>query len=405
VSAPIAPVDALPVAPNPARRFGTGWISGTLSVALAAVGLFAVLCFHFPAFLTVPNLREHYPVPIVRAVLHLVLLAAFLLGFTSVMLRQNKTLGLLGMSLVLIAALLGGSRVALDNSLRSDYYLGLDYALLLLIVYSLVMIPLEKVFMRREQGGVFRKDWALDLTYFFVSTMLVQVTTYLSLQPAYVLFNWAVFPDVQTVVRAQPVFVQILEIMLLADLMQYWVHRLFHVIAWLWKFHAIHHSTEVMDWMAGNRMHLVDLALTRSMVFVPAYVLGFADLAIYFYIVIVAVQSVFIHANLNWNFGWLEYVLTTPRFHHWHHAMEREATDKNFAIHFPALDILFGSFYLPPGNRWPGSYGVHSSDVPGNYFAQWVYPFLPSPKPAPLPAAVAASVDENGNSSSSREIS
>ena len=366
----------------PARRFGTGWISGTLSVFLAAVGLFAVLCFHFPAYLTVPDLREHYPVPIVRAVLHLVLVAGFLFGFMSVMLRQNKTLGLIGMSLVLIAALLGGSRVALDKPLHSDLYLGLDYALLLLITYSLVMIPLEKVFARRQQGGVFRKGWAVDLTYFFVSTMLVQITTYLSLQPAYVLLNWAVIPDLQAAVRSQPVFVQILEIMFLADLMQYWVHRLFHEISWLWKFHAVHHSAEVMDGMAGTRLHIVDLALTRSMVFVPAYVLGFADLAIYFYIVIVAVQSVFIHANLNWKFGWLEYVIATPRFHHWHHAMEREATDKNYAIHFPVLDLMFGTFYLP-GNLWPGSYGVHSSDVPSSYFAQWVYPFLPTRKTPP----------------------
>jgi lathosterol oxidase len=358
--------------PIPARHFGTGWISGTLSVALGAVGLFAVLCFHFPAYLTVPDLREHYPVPTIRALLHLWLVTAFLIGLLSVMLRQNKTLGFIGMGLVLVAALLGGSRVALNKDLRSDHYLGLDYALLLLIVYSFVMIPLEKVFGRREQGGVFRKGWAVDLTYFFVSTMLVQVTTYLSLQPAFVLFEWAVVPEVQAIVRSQPIVLQIVEIMFLADLMQYWVHRLFHEISWLWKFHAVHHSAEVMDWMAGNRLHIVDLALTRSMVFVPAFVLGFADLAIYFYIVIVAVQSVFIHANLNWNFGWLEYVLTTPRFHHWHHALEREATDKNFAVHFPVLDLMFGTFYLPAGNVWPAGYGVHSSDVPEHYFAQWV---------------------------------
>ena len=119
------------------------------------------------------------------------------------------------------------------------------------------------------------------------------------------------------------------------------------------------------------------------MVFVPAYVLGFADTAIYFHIVIVAVAvGGTIHANLNWNFGWLEYVLTTPRFHHWHHALEREATDKNFAIHFPMLDMIFGSFYLPAGDRWPAGYGVHSSDVPSSYFAQWIYPFLPTRKPA-----------------------
>ena len=74
-------------------------------------------------------------------------------------------------------------------------------------------------------------------------------------------------------------WLQFLEIMLLADLVQYWVHRMFHQIPWLWKFHAVHHSAEVMDWMAGNRLHLVDLALTRSLIYIPSFILGFDDLA------------------------------------------------------------------------------------------------------------------------------
>src|SRR4051794_39192087 len=124
-----------PATPDPRpRHFGSGWISGTLAVALAAVGLLAVLCFHFPSYLTVPQARALYPLAWVRAVMHLVLVGGFLLGFTSVMLRQNKTLGLIAMSLVLVAALLGGSCVQIEGELHDEHYLGLDYFLLNLIV-------------------------------------------------------------------------------------------------------------------------------------------------------------------------------------------------------------------------------------------------------------------------------
>ena len=49
----------------------------------------------------------------------MILVAGYLLGFTSVMLRQNKTLGL-------VAALLAGSRVPVNGKVHNDYYLGLD---------------------------------------------------------------------------------------------------------------------------------------------------------------------------------------------------------------------------------------------------------------------------------------
>lgn len=365
------------------RGFGHGWISGTLSVVLALIGLGAVLCFHFPAHLTIPDARALYSVPVMRAILHVVLSTAFLCGFTSVMLRQNKTLGLIGMGVVLVSALLGGSQVPIDGDMKGDHYLGLDYVLLILILYSAIFVPLEKLFGRLEQD-VFRKGWRVDLTYFFVSTLLVQLTTYLTLQPATVLFGWTTFPEVQSFVRSQPYWVQFLEIMVLADLVQYWVHRAFHEIPWLWKFHAVHHSAEVMDWMAGNRLHLVDLAATRSLVYVPSFVLGFADAPMVAYIVFVSLHSVFIHSNLRFKFGPFRWVFATPQFHHWHHTAEAEGVDKNYAVHLPFYDLLFGTFHLP-GARWPTLYGVRNSDVPESYLAQWIYPFQRGQKNADSP--------------------
>src|SRR5262249_38277327 len=162
----------------------------------------------------------------------------------------------------------------------------------------------------------------------FVSTLLVQLTTYLTLQPAVVLFGWAANPAVQGFVQSQPYWMQYFEIMFFADFVQYWVHRLFHEISWLWKFHAVHHSAKVMDWMAGNRLHFSDAALARSVFFVPAFVLAYSEPPMIVYIVFVALHSVFIHANLRFEFGWWRYLFATPQFHHWHHGMETEAIDK-----------------------------------------------------------------------------
>jgi lathosterol oxidase len=365
-----------PAEPEP-THFGSGWISGTWSIALGLIGLGCVLCFHHPSLLTMPELRGLYPLPYIRALLHVVLVSAFLLGVVSVWLRRRKWMGLTGIGLTLVATLLGGSRVPLDGELRTGPFLGLDWFLLNLIAYSALFIPLERLFARREQP-VFRDGWRTDLVYIFVSALLVQVTTLLTLEPAMVLFQWAAHPQVGAWVAGQPFVVQFAGILVLTDLTQYWVHRLFHRLPLLWRFHAIHHSAEAMDWLAGSRLHLVDVAVTRGLTYVPIYVLGFAEAPLFAYVAFVSIQATFIHANVRFEFGRLDWLLATPRFHHWHHAAEVEAVDRNFAVHLPVLDRLFGTHYLPPA-RWPSAYGLAGgAPVPDGYGRQFVHPFVPA---------------------------
>jgi sterol desaturase/sphingolipid hydroxylase (fatty acid hydroxylase superfamily) len=357
------------------RTFGTGWISGVLSVAFGIVGLGAVLCFHFPSILTAPELRALYPVPFVRALLHLVLVVGFLFGALSICLRQNKALGLAGMAFTLVAAALGGSQVPIDGELEHGPFLGLDWFLLNLIVYSALFVPLEQLFAQRPGQSAFRRGWRTDLAYFFVSALLLQVTTLLTMRPAMVFFDWAAIPAVQAWVRGQPAIVQWIEILVFTDLTQYWIHRMFHRVPVLWRFHAIHHSAEVMDWLAGSRLHLVDVAVTRGLTYVPIYVLGFSEGPVFTYVVFVSLQATFIHANVRFDFGPVRWLLATPQFHHWHHGAEREAIDKNFAVHLPVLDWLFGTFHLPK-DRWPESYGLaHGEPMPDGYLKQLAHPF------------------------------
>jgi len=359
--------------------FGSGWLSGLLSAIPGLVGLGAVLCIRFPSLLTVPEARALYSVTLVRALLHLVLVSGFLLGLVSLTLRRNKLLGVVGTGAALVAALLGGSQVPLDGELSSGPYLGLDWFLLNLIVYSAIFIPLERLFARLPDQPLFRATWRTDFTDFFISALLVQVTTLVTMRPAMVLFDWATSPSLQASVRDLPSVLQFLALVVVTDFTQYWVHRAFHALPLLWRFHAVHHSADQMDWLAGSRLHMVDIAVTRGLTHGPIYVLGFSEGPLMAYLVLVSAQATFIHANVRFEFGPLRWLVAAPQFHHWHHAAERDAVDKNFAVHLPVLDVIFTTAYLP--DRWPSAYGLAGGEgAPAGYLRQFLWPFQPRRK-------------------------
>ena len=355
-------------------RFGSGWISGVLSVTFGAIGYGGVLCQLFPDLLTTPDARPLYPMDLVRLLIGAFIVAGFTLGVLSTLLRRRKTLGLTGVALAVAATLLGGPWVEISGPVSGTRSLGLDWFLLNLLLLALLFVPLERVFPLRPTQRIFRQGWDTDLAHFGVSHLLVQVTVFFTMAPAGILFGWAARPWLQAWVTSQPIVVQAVEAMVVADLAQYWAHRAFHQVPLLWRFHQVHHSCVVLDWLAGSRLHLVDIVVTRGLSFVPLYVLGFAPAAVYAYLVFVSFHAVFIHANVRFRFRALDGLLVTPRYHHWHHAAHAEAVDRNFAVHLPVIDRLFGTAYLP-ADRWPEVYGIAGNPVPEHYAAQLTYPF------------------------------
>jgi len=351
-------------------RFGRGFISGVFAVALSALGFGGVLCLRFPSFLTTPDARALYPLDLIRFLIHLHLVAGFGLGVLSIVLSRRAALGLTGIALVVTATLLGGSQAPI-GTLGGTRALGLDWFLLNILVLAMLFVPLERLFARLPAQGIFRPGWLTDLLHFGVSHLLVQLTVLLTLVPAALFFRWAVHPAIQHAVASQPALLQFVEIVLVADLSEYAVHRLFHAVPWLWRFHAVHHSSEAMDWLAASRIHLVDAVVTRALAFVPLYVLGFSTGPVYAYLVFVSFHAIFVHANVRFRFGMLERILGTPKFHHWHHATA--PVDKNFAIHLPAIDRVFGTYHVP--EHFPPAYGIAESPVPPGYAAQLVWPF------------------------------
>lgn len=355
-------------------RLGTGWASGVSSVFLGSLALGAVVVLWFPGWLSTARFRPLYPVPLLRAVIEGVIALAFVAGATSLLLRRRKVLGITGCGLSLLAALLGGGGIESETELRGSATLGLDWFLLNLLLLALLFVPLERRFPQRTGQSTFRPEWTTDGLYFLVSHVLVQSLSFFILLPAAALGRVWHPEGVQAAIRSQPLLVQFLEIVLVADLAQYVVHRTFHQVPVLWRFHAVHHSSRDLDWLAGSRLHLLDALVTRALVLVPLSVLGFAEAALAGYLAFVSFHAVFIHANVRFRLTPLEPVLVTPRFHHWHHSAAPEAHDRNFAVHLPWLDRLFGTAYFPD-ERWPAEYGLADDRVPLGYLSQLTYPF------------------------------
>lgn len=250
-----------------------------------------------------------------------------------------------------------------------------------LLLLSCLFPPLEKLWAKHPQR-LFRQGFFVDLSYYFINSLL---PVRLLLWPMAAL-AWglhAIIPgELQAMAAGLPLWARLLAAMTAGEIGAYWGHRWMHEIPLLWRFHAVHHSAEQIDWLVNTRAHPLDIMFTRLCGFVPMYALGLVqpssshpDSVSLLVVVIGVFWGFFIHANLRWRFGFLEWLIASPAFHHWHHTNDEPALlNKNYAAMFPWLDKLFGTFYLPP-TRWPQKYGINDP-MPSTLMGQFFQPFV-----------------------------
>lgn len=259
---------------------------------------------------------------------------------------------------------------------------GLDIALA-----ALVFVPLEQLLALHRGRKILRRCWQLDVTHLLATGILIQfgvagiLVLGLGLSDGLVPASW------REAVAAQPGWVQAIEVLLVADLGFYLAHRAFHAVPALWRIHSVHHSIEEMDWLAAHRVHPLDQTLTKAASLLPVFALGFETAPVAAFTVLYHWQSLLIHSNVRIDFGPLRWVLASPHFHHWHHANDAAAWDKNFSGQLPLWDIVFGTLYMPKG-RMPARYGI-DAPVPETYLGQLAHPFA-APAGAGATAAVKA---------------
>src|SRR5690606_16479325 len=160
---------------------------------------------------------------------------------------------------------------------------------------TLIFVFLEKLFPLYKDQPVFRPEWQTDFTHFIVNHLLVGLVLLIVNFLIHRFFGWAVYPPLQAWVQALPLVAEAFAVLLVADLIQYWTHRAYHEVPYLWRYHAVHHSTKTLDWMAGSRLHVLEVIVTRVSILGPLYVLGFSKEAMDIYIIVVGFQAVFNH--------------------------------------------------------------------------------------------------------------
>lgn len=255
-----------------------------------------------------------------------------------------------------------------------------------LIIISLVVWGLEIVFPWRKNQPLFRKDFWLDTFYMFFNFFLLNLIVLIALSNTAEQFfndilglvglsvaNFQLF-DINTF----PYWARLFVFFIIIDFVQWFTHTLLHRYEFLWNFHKVHHSVKQMGFAAHLRYHWMEPVVYNSMKYIPLAIMGgftAQDVAIvHFFNITIGHLN---HANINWDYGWLKYILNNPRMHIWHHAKELPEDRKmgvNFGITLSIWDYIFKTDYIPYNGRDIELGFDGDEEFPKDFIHQEMYP-------------------------------
>jgi len=272
-----------------------------------------------------------------------------------------------------------------------------------LVLGFAVLTPIERLFRRHEQR-VRRPGLRTDLFHLLLSgfaataCLIVPVVIWTVLLIPVMPFAPA------TWFASLSLWVQAPIALLVQEFLGYWVHRLQHGVPFLWRFHAVHHSSQQLDWLSGARLHPMEGAVIGAVAGPALLLLGVGPATLGVLGAVTSAWGVLLHMNVRWRMRWLDGIWSSPDFHHWHHSNHDGARNRNFAGFLPILDRLFGTYHLPWDER-PTVYGINEP-MPDGWWWQVAHPFR---RPALAVPAVAEptsfSVDRGTGSAAASDVS
>ncbi len=253
--------------------------------------------------------------------------------------------------------------------------------IVILPVLFILVVPFEKLFPRHRGQSLRRPGLGVDISHALASPVLGAVGLAAAVVIGVLSLAWVPGLALRPLVTLIPAPVLPLAGIALFDLASYWVHRWCHEVPLLWKFHAVHHSTEQLDWVSGFRNHPFDGAIVAA----PFFLLIAAGFDATFTGVLAIVQvltGLFLHANVRWRLKPLQRIVITPEFHHWHHTNEPDAHHANYSVFLPLWDIVFGTYFMPVDRR-PQVYGIDEFMAP-TLLGQLGHPFAGGARPTAI---------------------
>ncbi len=245
------------------------------------------------------------------------------------------------------------------------------------VIGALAVAGLEWIYPYRKQWCADRQELAQDAVYM----ALIQGVLPKILAVTATLLLAQILGAQKLVVQGWwpthwPVPLQMLIMMVLADGVRYWLHRWAHEWEPLWRFHAVHHSPHKLYWLNVGRFHPIDKGLQVFLDTLPFILLGVNEEVLGLYIACYAVNGFFQHCNIDVRLGILNYLVSGPELHRWHHSMLKTESNHNYGNNLIIWDLIFGSWYLPK-ERDVQELGLVNREYPTVFLKQMTVPFIP----------------------------
>lgn len=155
-----------------------------------------------------------------------------------------------------------------------------------------------------------------------------------------------------------PLIAQLPLACVVAELFDYFAHRVMHESDLLWRLHATHHSSARLYWLNATRAHPVEMLFRGTIAVLPLAFLG-AEEAIFLLLGVVnIVVGFFQHANIDFKLGPLSWIFSIGDLHRWHHSRARAEHDRNYGNNFIFWDAVFGTRFLPSDRPPPDDIGI-----------------------------------------------
>ncbi len=262
------------------------------------------------------------------------------------------------------------------NGVTSFSYLG---NIIMFLIYGLVFAPLERLmpYSRKWLDG--DNDVSVDIMIYlaakfwgFLTGTLLQLVMIIYLVEVMKPYGHGIWPTYL------PAIVQVFLLLTIRDFFRYWYHRWMHENAFMWRWHAAHHSSLRLYWFNGQRHHPLEVVVSALLWSVPlALVQAPVEIAFVAFMLGRTIGR-FQHTNIDVELGIFDYIFSSPKNHRYHHSKLLEEGNSNYGGDIILWDHLFGTFYMPKGQKPSDDIGIGSSpNYPQTWFGILLAPFRP----------------------------
>lgn len=255
---------------------------------------------------------------------------------------------------------------------------GLGFSILVstytpVVLAALIMCSLEFFIPYRKNWDAELEDVKNDLLY--MGLVQILLPKLLSFFFAITLIAYLQSTNLQIWPNHLPHYIQAILMLLGADFLRYWFHIASHKWNILWKLHSVHHSPSKLYWINVARFHPVEKILQFLLEVLPFIVLGVGQEVLSLYFIFYAVNGFFQHSNIKLRLGFLNYIVSGPELHRWHHSVEIRESNQNYGNNLIIWDLLFGTWFLPEYKE-VNELGLEDKTYPSDFINQIKAPFI-----------------------------